>query len=139
MAAIRRPQAFTTSRSAALWPFYWAVKRPASSRLPGIQTARSPTSSGASRYGDPQELARIADWPASQLDLLARTKWLQGQRQRLHRNLIHDPTWFDPACAAWYAWVQSVKIDTNGRTILLGRAAGVRRREALALRSILSH
>lgn len=32
-------------------------------------------------------------------------------------------------CAAWYAWVQSVRISKNGATIVLGRTAGVRRRD----------
>jgi hypothetical protein len=81
----------------------------------------------AARYGEPRQLARLADWPTSQLDLQARTRWLQGQRQRLHRDLTADPLWYDPQCAAWYAWVQSVRISKNGATIVLGRNGGVRR------------
>lgn len=82
----------------------------------------------AARYGDSRELARLADWPTSQLDLEARTKWLKSRRQQLHQNLIADPKWYDPECAAWYAWVQSVRISTNGATIVLGHTGGVRRR-----------
>jgi DNA adenine methylase len=81
----------------------------------------------AAKYGDYRELATLANWPTSQLDLEARTKWLQKQRQRLHRHLTHDPKWCDLECAAWYAWVQSVRISSNGATIVLGRTAGVRR------------
>ena len=79
----------------------------------------------AAKYGDCRELAGLTDWPTSQLDLVARTKWLKQQRQRLHRNLTNDPKWYDLECAAWYAWVQSVRISANGATIVLGRTAGV--------------
>lgn len=82
----------------------------------------------AAQYGDHRELANLAKWPVSQLDLQARTKWLKRQRQRLHRNLIDDPKWYDLECAAWYAWVQSVRISSNGATIVLGRTAGVNRK-----------
>ncbi len=83
----------------------------------------------AARYGDPRELTRLTDWPTSQLDLVARTKWLKQQRQRLHRGLTStDYQWHDLECAALYAWVHSVRISTNGATIVLGRTAGVRRR-----------
>lgn len=80
----------------------------------------------AAKYGDHRELAKLADWPTSQLDLEARTKWLKEQRRRLHRNLSAKPKWYDSECAAWYAWVQSVRISSNGATIVLGRTAGVR-------------
>lgn len=82
----------------------------------------------AVQYADHRELARLAKWPVSQLDLQARTKWLKEQRQRLHLNLIHDPKWYDIECAAWYAWTQSVRISTNGTTIVLGRTTGVLRK-----------
>ena len=81
----------------------------------------------AAKYGDHRKLAKMADWPTSQLDLEARTKWLKKQNPRLHRQLTDDPKWFDLECAAWYAWVQSVRISSNGATIVLGRTAGVRR------------
>ena len=82
----------------------------------------------AARYGDYRELARLAEWPTSQLDLEARTKWLKRQHQRLHRGLTDDPKWYDLECAAWYAWVQSVRISSTGATIVLGRTAGVHRK-----------
>ena len=83
----------------------------------------------AAKYGDSRELARLADWPTSQLDLEARTKWLRTQRPRLHRLVTDgDPHRHDLECAAWYAWVQSVRISVNGATIVLGQTAGVRRR-----------
>ncbi len=82
----------------------------------------------AAKYGDQRELAKLAEWPASQLDLEARTRWLKTQRQRLHRNLTNQPKWYDAECAAWYAWVQSVRISSNGATIVLGRTGGIRSR-----------
>jgi len=83
----------------------------------------------AAKYAAPRKLARLTDWPISQLDLEARTNWLRQQRGRLHRLLADDPKAYDLECAAWYAWVQSVRISTNGATIVLGRAAGVRRQD----------
>jgi hypothetical protein len=82
----------------------------------------------AARYGDPRELATLAHWPISQLDLEARMTWLQKQRRRLHRELTNDPKWYDLECAAWFAWVQSVKISSTGTTIVLVRHRGVHRR-----------
>lgn len=82
----------------------------------------------AAKLADSDELARLADWPASQLDLEARAKWLKSQRQRLHRCLEADPNWYDLRCAAWFVWVKSVMISTNGSFLVLRRTAGVRRR-----------
>lgn len=82
----------------------------------------------AAKLASPEELARLTEWPASQIDLQARNPWLKRQRRRLHRCLKADPNWYDLACAAWFVWVQSVKISTNGSFIVLRRTAGVRRR-----------
>lgn len=82
----------------------------------------------AARFGDPLELARMADWPEAQLDLEARTDWLDRQRSRLHRHLLADPKWFDIECAAWFAWVSSVTINRDSRSLVLRRNSGVRRR-----------
>lgn len=82
----------------------------------------------AAKYGDYRELAKLAKWPNSQLDLEARLKWLPQQQTRLHRGLSDDPKWHDLECAAWFAWVQSVRISSTGTTIVLERSAGVLRR-----------
>lgn len=82
----------------------------------------------AVRFGDPLALARMADWPESQLDLEARYHWLERQRHRLHRQLLADPKWFDVECAAWFAWVNSVKIGTYSRSLILRRNSGVCRK-----------
>lgn len=82
----------------------------------------------AAKLANPEEMAHLADWPASQLDLEARANWLREQRQRLTLSLKADPNWYDLECAAWFAWVQSVKISTNGSFLVLRRTSGVRRR-----------
>lgn len=83
----------------------------------------------AVQFGDPRELARLAKWPVSQLDLQARIKWLKSQRTRLHHNLTDDPKWYDAECAAWYAWVQSARINQSSPSIILGRTSGVLRKD----------
>ena len=82
----------------------------------------------AAKLANPEDLARLADWPASQLDLEARTSWLKGHRLWLSESLRADPTWYDLECAAWFVWVESVKINTNGTSVVLRRTTGVRRR-----------
>jgi len=82
----------------------------------------------AAKFGKPEELASLANWPASQLDLEARVDWLPKQRNRLHHNLTADPKWYDLDCAAWFAWVRSVKFSPDSRTLLVGRCSGVRRK-----------
>lgn len=82
----------------------------------------------AAKFANPEDLARLADWPASQLDLEARANWLKCQRVWLRESLRADPFWYDIECAAWFVWMQSVKISTNGTSIVLRRTSGVRRR-----------
>lgn len=74
----------------------------------------------AARYGDHRELAKLADWPTSQLDLEARTTWLVKQKGWLHRHLADDPKWYDLECAAWYAWMQKARISVASNAIVLG-------------------
>lgn len=82
----------------------------------------------AAKFANPVELARLADWPNSQIDLVSRAEYLAKQRGRLHDGLMSDPKWYDIECAAWYAWMMSVKISTHARTLVLGRTAGLRRK-----------
>lgn len=82
----------------------------------------------AAKLANPEDLARLADWPASQLDLEARTNCLKGQRLWLSECLRADPNWYDLECAAWFVWVESVKINPNGTSVVLRRTTGVRRR-----------
>ena len=86
----------------------------------------------AAKWADPQELAQWADWPRNSLDLKARLRWLEAQKPRLQERLEADPEFFDPKCAGWYAWVNSVRMHNQGSSLHLMRAKGVkRRRQAL--------
>ena len=80
----------------------------------------------AAKYGDPRDLAVLAEWPTSQLELEARNKWLQQQHERLHRLLTDDPKAYDLECAAWYAWTQSVRTSPIRAVIIVERNRGVR-------------
>jgi site-specific DNA-adenine methylase len=82
----------------------------------------------AAKWAKPEELAQWADWPHNSLDLKARLKWLRGQKTRLKRSLVADPHWYDPKCAGWYAWVNSVRMHNKGTALHLMRPKGVRRR-----------
>lgn len=82
----------------------------------------------AVQLGDPMDLADLADWPANGIELESRARWISEQRQRLHQRLLDDPDWFDPKCAAWFAWMQSVRLGTKSISTLFRRTAGVRRR-----------
>lgn len=82
----------------------------------------------AAKMGDPMELARLADWPANGIELESRGRWISEQRHKLHQHLLDDPDWFDMKCAAWFAWMQSVRLGTKSVTTIFRRTAGVRRR-----------
>lgn len=82
----------------------------------------------AAKWGQPSELAQWADWPHSSLDMKARLAWLTQQEKRLSDSLKADPDWFDAKAAGWYAWLNSVRINSSGRSLQLGRRKGVRRK-----------
>lgn len=52
----------------------------------------------------PDEVARHARWPVSELDLHARHSWLRGQRESITERLRGDPDWCDPRAAGWWLW-----------------------------------
>ena len=52
----------------------------------------------------PEEVARHADNPVTELDLLARHDWLIGQRERITDGLRRDPEFFDSKAAGWWCW-----------------------------------
>lgn len=52
----------------------------------------------------PEEVARHADWPVSELDLHARHRWLVEQRRCLVERLEADPDAFDARVAGWWVW-----------------------------------
>lgn len=55
---------------------------------------------------EPDELARLMDWPVNEVDLEARHKWLvQSERKREHRERMrNDPAYYDVKIAAWWCW-----------------------------------
>ena len=52
----------------------------------------------------PDEVARHADWPVNEADLVARQNWLVRQREPLTARLMADPEWCDPKAAGWWVW-----------------------------------
>jgi hypothetical protein len=54
----------------------------------------------------PEEVARWADWPVSEIDLHARHRWLvYGDGAAEFRELMrHDPDLFDAKRAGWWVW-----------------------------------
>jgi len=51
----------------------------------------------------PDEVAKWADWPVSEADLLARHKWLVAQSDFTER-MKTDPDYFDTKIAGWWVW-----------------------------------
>ena len=52
----------------------------------------------------PDEVARHADWPVNEADLVARHNWLVRQRESLTERLMADPEWCDAKAAGWWLW-----------------------------------
>lgn len=51
----------------------------------------------------PEEVARWADWPVSELDLHARHRYLVG-RAEFRERLRADPEFYDAKVAGWWVW-----------------------------------
>ena len=52
----------------------------------------------------PDDVARWADWPVSELDLTARHAWLVTQGAERISQLQSDPDFFDAKVAGWWVW-----------------------------------
>lgn len=52
----------------------------------------------------PDEVARYADWPVNEADLVARQNWLVRERESLTARLMADPEWCDTKAAGWWVW-----------------------------------
>lgn len=52
----------------------------------------------------PEEVARHADWPVNEVDLVARHNWLVRARESLTARLMADPEWCDAKAAGWWVW-----------------------------------
>lgn len=55
------------------------------------------------RYA-PSEVARWADWPVSEADLLARHKWLASVGAKRISLCREDPEFYDSKVAGWWVW-----------------------------------
>lgn len=53
---------------------------------------------------DPEGLAKLCDWPVSELDLHARRKWLMKNDECIAEKLRADPEFYDLKAAAWWVW-----------------------------------
>lgn len=73
----------------------------------------------------PDEVARYADWPVSEIDLHARHKWLINARADIER-MLQEPDWFDAKAAGWWVW---------GISAWIGKGWG--KREAAQLPSLI--
>lgn len=54
--------------------------------------------------GDPEAVARAADWPVSELDLSARHLRLVARRADLTERMAADPSVYDAQLAGWWVW-----------------------------------
>ena len=52
----------------------------------------------------PKEVAEVANYPMSELDLYARQNWLSQNRQAIEQSIRSDVDWCDPEVAAWWVW-----------------------------------
>ena len=52
----------------------------------------------------PDETAKWADWPISEIDVHARHAWLLERKTRLREFLVSDPEAHDPKAAGWWVW-----------------------------------
>jgi hypothetical protein len=53
---------------------------------------------------DPKGTAKHADWPMSEVDLLARHRWLLNNAPALLERLKTDPEYYDVKIAGWWIW-----------------------------------
>lgn len=54
--------------------------------------------------GDPESVARHADWPVNEADLEARHLWLVTTGRERIEHMAADPTAFDAQVAGWWVW-----------------------------------
>lgn len=63
---------------------------------------------------DPEEVAKIADYPVTQNDLHARHRWLLEQaNEEFIKKIENDPNFFDAKIAAWWVYGISCSIGDN--------------------------
>jgi len=59
---------------------------------------------------DPAGVAKHADWPVNECDILARHYWLVTKGRAALEAGMADPHWFDAQIAGWWVWGQCCKI-----------------------------
>ncbi len=52
----------------------------------------------------PEEVARYADWPVNETDLMARHLWLVNEGQDRIARMEADPEFYDAKVAGWWVW-----------------------------------
>ena len=52
----------------------------------------------------PDDVARWADWPVTENDMLARNRWLIMRKASLPARLSADPNYYDVQIAGWWLW-----------------------------------
>jgi len=65
---------------------------------------------------NPDAVASWADWPVTELDRLARHRWL-CREEDVHafvEKLVHDPDWYDVKRAGWWVWGVCSSIGGTG-------------------------
>ena len=53
---------------------------------------------------DPEGVAKWADWPVSEADLLARHRWLDSTGSTRLEAIKREPDYFDAKVAGWWVW-----------------------------------
>ena len=76
----------------------------------------------------PRKLAKVADYPISELDFHARQNWLIEQQETISERIRKEVAWCDPKVAAWWVWGISQQIgggfpckNSRGRPSVEGR------------------
>ena len=81
---------------------------------PGVETINDASGMVANFWravrAVPAEVAALADYPVSELDLHARHRWLVDRAGALRAALEADPDYFEAKTAAWWAWGASAWI-----------------------------
>ncbi len=88
---------------------------------------------------EPEEVARYADWPVSEVDLTARHVWLVNRKAEFAERLMGDPGYYCVRSAGWWVWGISSWIgsgwcsgdgpwNTDGEKLVKKDRGGVRRK-----------
>lgn len=64
---------------------------------------------------EPDEVARLCDWPINEADLHARHRWLMASTasEAWRERMKHDPDYYDVKVAAYWVWGQSMWIGAG--------------------------